>query len=375
MSAFHCKLLYNLRVKRTARRVLAQGAACAAALAAIAAVDRALHVNPTTAALSFLVAILVISAYGGLAMAVAMSLLSTLAFNFFFLPPTGTLVVAETQNWVALAAFLVTALLASNLAERARREAAKAASAEAERQSERLRVALLDSVAHEFRTPLTAIKAAVTTLLDAGGVALADAEGRELLTIINEEADRLDRLVGAASHMAQLESSAVALHTGRVSAEEVIADALDAARLHLREHNVSIRIDPGLPALIVDRERTVQALAQVLENAGKYAPAGTDVAVGAERDPQGVRISIVDHGPGIALEEQRLIFNKFFRGTSRQGAAGSGMGLAIAKALVEAEGGRITLRSALAQGSTFCLVLPATSGGANATVAAPQGGV
>src|SRR5207237_675119 len=129
--------------------------ACAAALAAITATDRALSVNPTTVALSFLVAVLFISAFWGLALAIIMSLACTLAFNYVFLYPTGTFTIAETQNWVALGAFLVTALLASNLAERARREAAKAISAEAARQSERLRATLLDSVAHEFRTPLT----------------------------------------------------------------------------------------------------------------------------------------------------------------------------------------------------------------------------
>src|SRR5207249_10012635 len=141
----------------------------------------------------------------------------TLAFNFFFLPPTGTFFIAETQNWVALGAFLVTALVASNLAERARREAAKAITAEAARQSERLRAALLDSVAHEFRTPLTGIKAGVTTLLSEGpssGAVLDDNQRRELLTVIDGEADRLDRLVGAGSQMAQLESSAVTLQVG-----------------------------------------------------------------------------------------------------------------------------------------------------------------
>src|SRR5437868_2844294 len=146
-------------------RPLLRGLGCAVAMAAITALDDRLHVNPTTVALSFLIAVLAISAYWGLWLAVATSVAATLAFNFFFLPPRGTLRIADTQNWIALAAFLLTALLASNLAERARHEAAKALQAETARRQDQLRAALLDSVTHEFRTPLTGIKAGVTALL------------------------------------------------------------------------------------------------------------------------------------------------------------------------------------------------------------------
>src|SRR5690242_11539900 len=184
----------SVRVNRAALLLL-RLLACAAAIAAIAVLDRGLHVNPTTAALSFLIAVLIVSAYWRFVPAIAMALGSTLVFNFFFLPPTGTLTIAEAQNWVALGAFLFAALPASDLAERARREAGKAIKAEAARQSERLRSALLDSVTHEFRTPLTGIKAGVTALLADGGSQLDESQRRELLTVIDEEADRLDRLV------------------------------------------------------------------------------------------------------------------------------------------------------------------------------------
>ena len=362
MNSAHSTWLYNLPVKRTLTRAILRALVCAVALALITTADRKLHVNPTTAALTFLIAVLFISAYWGLVLAVAMSLACTLTFNYFFLYPTGTFTIADTQNWVALGAFLVTALLASNLAERARREAAKAITAEAARQSEGLRAALLDSVAHEFRTPLTGIKAAVTAILsdtDASAAALDSSGRRELLTVIDEETDRLDRLVSAASQMAQLESSAVVLHTENVAVNEIIQSALEATRSHLLHNDVLIDIANNLPLLRVDREHTTRALRHLLENAGKYSPPGTKVRIRAEAAGLHVRISVSDAGPGIKPDEQRLIFNKFFRGSDhRHRSTGSGMGLSIAKALIEAQAGQIAVTSSPA-GTTFYIALPA----------------
>lgn len=363
MNPAHSTSHYNFTVNHTFTRAIVRALACAAALALITTADRALNVNPTTAALTFLIAVLFISAYWGLVLAIAMSLACTLAFNYFFLYPTGTFTIADTQNWVALGAFLVTALLAGNLAERARREAAKAITAEAARQSEGLRAALLDSVAHEFRTPLTGIKAAVTTMLsdtDAPAAALDSTGRRELLTVIDEETDRLDRLVSAASQMAQLESSAVILHPENVAVSDVIQSAMEAARSHLLHHDVLIDAPDNLPLLRVDREHTIRALRHLLENAGKYSPPGTKVRIRAEAARHNVRITVSDAGPGIKPAEQSLIFNKFFRGADyRHRITGSGMGLSIAKALIEAQAGQIGVTSSPA-GTTFYIALPAS---------------
>jgi two-component system, OmpR family, sensor histidine kinase KdpD len=320
------------------------------------AIGRYLHVNPTTVALMFLVAVLLTSAYWGLRHALPLAIVATATFNFFFLPPVGTFTIADPQNWVALFAFLVTALVASNLAERARSEAerAKQRRREVERlyalsqqllgaenvaellnalpryisdsfvvegaalllperttiyrsrldlafdedilrsvlgrgeptttptaayvplrigvrtvgalaiigadlsretldavgslaglaiervraiealtnnramqENERLRSALLDSVTHEFRTPLTGIKASVTSLLS--GPALDDAQRKELLTVIDEETDRLNRLVGEAAEMGELDSGMfklnLQLHEIGSVIKEAIADA------------------------------------------------------------------------------------------------------------------------------------------------------
>lgn len=354
-------------MKRNLKLAVWRTAACAAALALITAADRALHVNPTTAALTFLIAVLFVSAYWGLALAIGMSVSCTLAYNFFFLPPTGTFTIAETANWVALAAFCVTALLASHLAERARREAAKAIAAETERQSERLRSALLDSVAHEFRTPLTGIKAAVTSLLsdgEVGAASLAPGAQRELLSVINEESDRLDALVGAASQMARLEASAVILHHDAVEIGGLLRDAVVAATPHLQGHRVEIESAQGIPAVRMDRERTLEALRQLLENAGKYSAPGGIVRVRADLDAAALRISVIDHGPGIPQDEADLVFNKFFRGTGhRQRVVGSGMGLAIAKALIDSQGGSIGVNSIPGATTVFYFTLPLTRSG------------
>ncbi|HVI06804.1 MAG TPA: DUF4118 domain-containing protein, partial [Candidatus Binatia bacterium] len=330
-----------------------------------------LHVNPTTVALTYLLTVLLAAAYWGFRFAVFLAVLATLAFNYYFLPPIGTFTVADPQNWVALFAFLLTAGIASELADRARRQTAdahqrrrdverlyafsqrllatdnmaellnaipayvrdgfggkaaaiyllntqqvyrtdpmatqlslqdlqlvssrgepvidaqrgislaplhlgtrttgavgiagpalsratlealgsmigiaieragameKLSQTEAARQNENLRAVLLDSVTHELRTPLTGIKAAVTGLLSYN---LDEAQRRELLTVINEETDRLDRLVGEATEMAQLDAHKVELHLEAIDMAGIIDSALAESRNVLAQHPVEVRI-------------------------------------------------------------------------------------------------------------------------------------
>jgi len=442
--------------------------------------------NPTTVALTFLIAVLLTAAYWGLRVAIFLSVVATAAFNFYFLPPIRTFTVADPQNWIALFAFFVTALVASNLAERARREAEHArsqrsnierlyalsqllmtletipelmnaiprflaesfgskgaalmttskptiyrsspeveidisvlqqtiargeqvsrdnvtyfpvrlgvravgalavfglhlsretadavgslvgtaieraravgelASTRASQENERLRSALLDSVTHEFRTPLTSIKASVTGLL--GGADLDAAQRSELLTIINEEADRLNRLVGEAAEMARLDSQAIPLDRRPVSMAEVIESVQDDLSVALRDHPVELQIPADLPAVIADYERSRQILTHLVENAAKYSPAATPIRISAEAKAGFVMTSVADHGPGIDSFEQGLIFDKFYRGAKqRYTAGGTGMGLAIAKALVEAQRGMISVVSQPGSGSVFSFTLP-----------------
>jgi two-component system, OmpR family, sensor histidine kinase KdpD len=456
------------------------------AIVIITAIDFRLHLNHTAVAMMFLVAVLLASAYWGLRYAVLMAFLATAAFNFFFLPPIWKLTIADPQNWVALFAFLVTALVASNLGERARDEAERAkqrrreverlyglsqrilslenvaellnalphyiqetfavghvavtaadhptihrtsldapfeesvlrstllrgepitqagvsyvplrlgmrtvgalavtgndlsretldaigslaglaieraralealSKHRAEQEHERLRSALLDSVTHEFRTPLTSIKASVTTLLSSTNL---DDHGRgELLTVIDEETDRLNRLVGEAAEMAQLDSGMFKLDLQPHSIEDALEPALQDAKTSLDGHPVEVNLPPNLPKTIIDVQRIREVLMHLLENAGKYSGPEIPIKVSGEIKGDQLVISVADRGPGIDSFEQGLIFEKFYRGRDqRYSAPGTGMGLAIAKVIVEAHGGKIGVVSQLDNGSVFSFTLP-----------------
>jgi len=447
------------------------------------------HVNPTTVALSFLVVVLLTSAFWGFRIALLSAVAATALFNFFFLPPFGTFTIADPQNWIALLTFLITAIVASNLAERARREAALAqarrreverlyafsqqlltfdntaqlynrtpdnltqtfgatgaaltvsgretvyqsrpdlnldqdlllrakargeisesesasyvplrlgarvmgalaiigvklsretleaigslvgiaaertraieelSESRAMQESEKLRSALLDSVTHEFRTPLTGIKASVTALLEEN--ALDRAQQRELLSVIDEESDRLNRLVGEAAEMAQLDSHMVKLELRPHAAKELIESALDSAHAILAGHVVEVKVPADTPQVSFDFERMREVMVHLLENAAKYSPKGSEINISVEHNPEEILISVADHGSGIDGVEQSLIFEKFYRGREqRYISPGTGMGLAICKVIVEAHGGTLSVVSQVGSGSVFSIHLPVRS--------------
>lgn len=482
---------YNAAVKSASSAAL-RIAACLGAVAGVVLVYRHVaKVNPTTVALTLLVAVLIVSAAWGLRYSIFLAVVATIAFNYFFLPPVGTLTIADPQNWIALLAFLATAVIASQLADRARREASQAnqrrseierlysfsqqllttenvpellnavprfvvetfavrsvalfvsgrqntyrsepdtrseltrehlqavaargeptvdeargiavvplrlgvrtvgalglaggvlsreshealgtlvaiaiertsaveslGKAEASRESEKLRSAILDSVTHEFRTPLTSIKASATTLLAGDGL---DAEQhRELITVIDEEADRLNRLVGEAAEMAKLDANQVELQLEPYQVRDVIDRALEEAKQALAGHPVEVKAEANLPRVSIDLVRVKDVLLQLLENAAKYSPAGAPVRITAEARDGAVTVSVADQGPGIDDFEQSLIFDKFYRGKNeRYRVQGTGMGLAIAKAVVEAHGGTIGVTSQVGRGSVFSFSLRA----------------
>jgi two-component system sensor histidine kinase KdpD len=474
---------------KTGQVVLRLGV-CAASVAAVVFFYRlVLPVNPTTVALTYLLIVLGISATWRLRYAVVTALLATACFNFFFLPPIGTFTIADPQNWVALFAFLVAAVVASQLAERALRNAdianqrrrevdrlysfsqrllltenakellnkiphyivdifgvetaalfvatrrelyrsspdataldaqklqttslrgeaevdagsgvciapvrigvqpvgsigvsggslstqtleaigsliaiaiervaaiEKLSKAEAARQSEHLRSALLDSVTHEFRTPLTSIKASVTGLISDSN--LSDQDRSELLTVIDEETDRLNRLVGEATEMAALDASEVELHLEPGQIAEVIEAALEEYAERLKQHAVEVHLVPGLPAVRMDAGRIKEVLLQLLDNAAKYSPAGSPISITAEAKDRQLVTSVADRGAGIDDYEQAMIFDKFYRGQQQRGnSQGTGMGLSIAKAIIEAHNGTISATSQLGRGSVFSFALP-----------------
>ena len=228
---------------------------------------------------------------------------------------------------------------------------------EAARAGERLKSALLDSVTHDFRTPLTSIKASVTSLLSApGGFAT---QQQELLTIINEECDRLNQLVGDAAEMARLDAGEFELELAPSAMADIVSAALRQCKSVLGARPVRVDLPPGLPLVRADFIRIKDVLVRLIENANAYTPADQPITISAEVQLDRVMTSVADRGPGIEEMEMSLIFDKFYRGKNqRYIVQGSGMGLPIAKAIVEAHGGTISVTSQLGHGSVFSFTLP-----------------
>jgi two-component system sensor histidine kinase KdpD len=467
--------------------------------------------NNTTVALTLLLLILVLAGNWGLRYAVGVSIAATVLYNYFFLPPVGTFTIADTQNWIALFAFLGTAIYAAHLAARIREESDEAnarrresemlyqlgrqllqpenvgqvlnyipssvanafnspavtlyiadgdriylsdpkrisspkvawipddvdpttyqdrsrgeivrdlreamllplfrppsdgfpvaiplrigvrpsgallleaitlsretmealsglvamsieraealehsARSEAAKETERLRTALLDSVTHELRTPLTSIKASITSLLSQNG--LDDASRHDLLTVIDEESDRLNHLIEQAVEMAQLDAHKVHLELKPEPVAALIHDAVDACSAVYPDRDLRVSIPRSLPNVLADSAWIGKVLTNLLGNAVKYSAPDQPVFVSADLRGDMLAISVADRGAGIEPMEQEMIFDKFYRGQGqRNRVAGTGMGLAISRAIVQAHGGTIGVTSQLGHGSVFTFTLP-----------------
>jgi two-component system, OmpR family, sensor histidine kinase KdpD len=228
---------------------------------------------------------------------------------------------------------------------------------EAERQGERLKSALLDSIAHDFRTPLTSIKAATTSLL--AEEIPAREQTRELLTIINEECDRLNRLVEEAAEMSRLEAGEFELNLAPTQISDIIEAALAQCENALAGRRVEVNVSPNLPPVRADLNRIVDALVHLIDNANIYSPKDQPITISAELVGDCVTTSVADRGPGIDDFEQGMIFDKFYRGKDqRYLVRGTGMGLPIAKAIITAHKGAISVTSQLGHGSVFSFTLP-----------------
>jgi K+-sensing histidine kinase KdpD len=305
-------------------------------------------------------------------------------YSYFFLPPAG-FGIEDPEDWIAFVTFTVTAVLAGELASRAERRAAeaqagrqeierlyqelqsafeRASEAEAARRNEQLKAALLDALTHNLRTPLTGIKAAVTALIGAGVWSASSelsVEGRrELLQVIDEESDRLNRFIEGLSTPDRTEP-AQPLHLRAVGVEAVIRAGLSRAEIVTRDHRLVVRLDDALPALSVDAASIIEVIYILLDNASKYAPAGTTITVHASReDDRHVRITVSDQGPGIPPDLRERVFEKFFRVPAREShdprRSGVGLGLPIGRRLVETHAGRIWIETPVSGRGTAVLV-------------------
>lgn len=352
------------------------------------------QVNSTTVALAFLLVVLFVALFWGSKPALLASLLGVVCLNFFFLPPLYTLSIAHPQNWVALTAFFTTALAVGQLsasakrraeeAEQGRREVERlyrelqsaferASQAEALRQSEKLKSALLDAVTHDLRTPLASIKASITTLLDEGRgrsaedqVVALDAESRrEMMEVIDEESDRLNRFISGLIDLARIEAGELHLRRSWGTVEEIISTALTRAANLTRGNKVELHIEPELPVVRMDERAVSEVVYTLIDNATKYSPPGALISISAKRfGPGMITMAVEDQGAGIAAHLRERVFDKFFRATrdgdiSTHQPSGTGMGLAIAKGIIEAHGGKIWIESGPGgQGTRVVFTLP-----------------
>jgi two-component system sensor histidine kinase KdpD len=473
-------------------RVIARWLAATLVAAATTSLLVWLGVNSTTAGMVFLVLVVWFAAQAGILLALYVALLCALAFDYYFLPPVGTLRLVGIQAWVAMISFLLSCAVVGRLAERARgqarqaeqrredverlyelsqemmlqgdaaelirdlprligrifaldgvvlyvseqdqfysstsalpvniqaglramtqghnpapvipdgftamtlmvglrpvgalglrpavlsREVATAVCAqvaialarataiettnrlEAAREADRLRAALIDSLTHELRTPLTVIRAAATTLVEGEGL---DEAGRlELATIVDEESARLDRLIGEAIEMAEIDANVVQIrrvpHHPRVLLDQAVEDSQNALAAHRVVVAGEDSGNPDKPAWF-DPHLLGRVLRHLLENAARHTPAGGRILLDSRRIGDRLEFRVEDEGEGIDATDLPFIFDKFYRGKKGTGQGkGTGMGLAICRAILLAHGGGIEVESAPGRGACFRFWVP-----------------
>jgi two-component system, OmpR family, phosphate regulon sensor histidine kinase PhoR len=235
------------------------------------------------------------------------------------------------------------------------------------RQTERLRRELTVNVSHELRTPLTSIKGFTETLLD--GAMTDEITARRFLSIINSEADRLVKLVDDLLDLSRLESKRVTLDLRPVDVGALVADTVERLRPLAQSSGVALHAvaSPGI-RIAADADRLQQVLTNLIDNAVKYTPTGGRIEVRADADNGAVAVSVADTGKGIRPEDLPHVFDRFYRADRSRTrgpsagvgnrSGGTGLGLAIARHIVEAHGGRISVRSRLDEGTTFTFTLP-----------------
>ena len=469
-------------VVRPTRLVVSAGAVALVTLALL----QLREVNPTTVALSYLIAILLIATAWGIGESTLASIVAVFCFNYFFLPPVGTLTVADPQNWVALAAFLLTAVVTSQLSgwarqrtieavqrqrdverlyalsrafllwegraplhgtiarhiaetfqlpavavydhrtdliglggaddlagvddhlravarqavpfhgtdgltvtpitlggapigalalrgdhledavlqsianlaaiglERARSQEATARG-EAARESGELRATIMDALAHDLKTPLTAATAAATDLRASAALA---AREHELATIVAEELDRLQALVTDVVRMLRIDAGDFVVRKDRQSLRALVGDLLRRLSIRLDGHVVRNNV-PEDQMVEADRQLLELALGQLLDNAAKYSPPGSTIEIAAATNGSGAdTISVRNSGPEIPEAERQRLFERFYRGTHARQIPGSGLGLAIVRQIAQAHGGALTMESERSTGTVFRLSLP-----------------
>ena len=297
-------------------------------------------------ALVYLVVVLAAGARRGRPLGLVLAGLAFLCFDLFFLAPYGTLAVERRVDWVVLLAFLGTSIIVTQLFERARREGEAARAA-------RLREGMLASVSHDLRTPLTTIKALAHDLAVAGD---------ERAQTIEEEADRLTTLVGDLLDLSRLNSGVASLALEPNEAEDLLGAALQQVGGMANGRPINVKLDDGEPLLFgrFDFTQTLRVLVNLIENALKYSPNDTAIDLSVKREGPWLTFAVADRGPGVAAAESDRIFEPFYRPPGvPPDVKGAGLGLSIARALADAQGGSLRYEQREGGGSVFVLRVPA----------------
>jgi two-component system sensor histidine kinase KdpD len=226
-------------------------------------------------------------------------------------------------------------------------------------EADRLRAALLTSISHDLKTPLSAILAAAGTIRDLSA-ALDDKAKADLVATIIEESERLNRFIANLLDMTKLESGAVVPNAALHDLGEVVGTALERASKILAQHRIEMKLAADLPMVEIDAVLFEQVLFNLLDNAAKYAPAGTTISIQSWRDRDTVSLQVLDEGSGIPPEDLERIFDKFYRvHKGDQVRAGTGLGLAISRGFVEAMHGTVSAANRTDRaGAVFTISLP-----------------
>jgi two-component system sensor histidine kinase KdpD len=308
------------------------------------------HLEPTNIVMFYLLVVVFSAIRWGRGPAVATSIVSVLAFDFFLVPPYLTFSVSHIQYIFTFVAFLIVGIVVSAFASKVRKQVIQ-------RQTEKLHSALLSSISHDLKTPLVSITGALTALLD-GKLNLDEPHKRELLETAREESSRLNRIVNNLLDMTKMEAGVLRISKKPCDLKDLIGACLEQFKDKIGSRNIKIDIPKDFPEVAVDFPFMLKALFNVIDNALKYSPADRPVEIRASQIQRKVKIQIQDYGIGIARDDLKRIFEKFYRVERSENVSGTGLGLCISKGIVEAHNGQITVESAPGKGSVFNIEVP-----------------
>lgn len=308
------------------------------------------RLEPTNIVMFYLLAVVFVAIRWGRGPAIATSIISVLAFDFFLVPPYLTFSVHDIEYLFTFAAFLVVGIVVSTFASKVREQIIQ-------RQTEKLHSALLNSISHDLKTPLVSITGALTALLDRKS-SLDTQHIRELLEMARGESDRLNRIVNNLLDMTKMESEVLRISKKPCELRDLIGACLEQLKDKIGSRDIKIDIPKDSPEIAVDFPFILKAFFNVIDNALKYSPDGSPVEIRATFVQRKAQVKIQDYGLGIHREDLKRIFEKFYRVERSQNVLGTGLGLCISKGIIEAHGGEVSVESTPGKGSTFTVELP-----------------